>query len=480
MRKRRHNDSDRGGSKKKKKKKRNASYISNKQIRKIGWSGNSTTTTSGRFNDTIRGGFRDDAQILKRHSRKKKGTNGKSKTAKFRNDYKGFRIDDKSVIPILKEPIDPKRFFEQFVAKRRPCVFRSSSSSSSRSNVVFKSEVKKKWSDLKYLSDKAGDVNVRVERRSSNHESFGRGQYENMRFAKFLKLLEEGRGSEAYYMNTQRFEGSEDELLTGPLKKLCDDFPLIPDLCQNLIPADYNVWMGRTGESSSGLHHDYHDNLYVLLKGRKRFRLFSPRDAQEMKTHGNIKRVWQNGCICYSKDILADGVHRDDRKRFEVETRQKEIENEMEIIQKKLKYGSSNLLEETYARLETELEDILESSLSLMMENETSTHRSTKIEIKNKMPPHFSQIDINNVNTHTPSFREAYTNRMATVEIEEGDMLYLPAGWFHEVQSKPSAESPWHFAFNYWFHPPTTSSFEEPYDSKYHSNVWDSIIKDLK
>ena len=31
--------------------------------------------------------------------------------------------------------------------------------------------------------------------------------------------------------------------------------------------------------SSSGLHHDFHDNLYILLRGQKRFRLFSPADA---------------------------------------------------------------------------------------------------------------------------------------------------------------------------------------------------------
>ena len=31
--------------------------------------------------------------------------------------------------------------------------------------------------------------------------------------------------------------------------------------------------------STSGLHHDYHDNIYVLLRGHKTFRLYSPADA---------------------------------------------------------------------------------------------------------------------------------------------------------------------------------------------------------
>ena len=341
--------------------------------------------------------------------------------------------------------------------------------------------VLEKWTNLTYLKENAGDVSVRVEKRSSTSENFGRGSYENMPFRNFLQLLEGGdKGSEAYYMNTQRFEGSEDELLTGPLKKL--KFPLVPDVCPNLIPADYNIWMGRTGStgSSSGLHHDYHDNLYVLMRGRKRFRLFSPKDAHEMNTHGMIKRVWENGRICYSKDVLADGVPIDERKRHDVETRQREIESKMDTIQKDMEKCSDSdvktAMQEEYARLETELEEILESALSLMMDNSVSK----TIESNDSSPPHFSQIDLDNTKSHTPSFREVCAKRMAVVEIEEGNMLYLPAGWFHEVRSRPSIESSWHFAFNYWFHPPTTSSFEEPYDSKYHATVWKDIISSIK
>ena len=37
-------------------------------------------------------------------------------------------------------------------------------------------------------------------------------------------------------------------------------------------------------------------------------------------------------------------------------------------------------------------------------------------------------------------------------------MLYLPAGWFHEVSSLGA-----HCALNYWFHPPDTRTYERPY-----------------
>ena len=49
-------------------------------------------------------------------------------------------------------------------------------------------------------------------------------------------------------------------------------------------------------------------------------------------------------------------------------------------------------------------------------------------------------------------------------------MLYLPAGWFHEVQSLSSTSggggegsSSMHMAFNYWLYPPSTADFERPY-----------------
>ena len=89
-----------------------------------------------------------------------------------------------------------------------------------------------------------------------------------------------------------------------------------------------------------------------------------------------------------------------------------------------------------------------------------------------------------------------------------GDMLYIPAGWYHEVFSLGTGneylmyfETPFssmldlfpafttymdigmeisaggggHMAFNYWFHPPDDlSNFEQPYSSKFWLSDWES------
>ena len=55
--------------------------------------------------------------------------------------------------------------------------------------------------------------------------------------------------------------------------------------------------------TSSGLHHDYHDNLYIVLRGSKQFSLFPVSDAAQMYTHGSIERIHSNGRIVYKGQV---------------------------------------------------------------------------------------------------------------------------------------------------------------------------------
>jgi Cupin-like domain len=57
---------------------------------------------------------------------------------------------------------------------------------------------------------------------------------------------------------------------------------------------------GLHAGASSGLHHDFHDNLYILLRGRKRFRLYPPDQAKRMYTNGRIAKVHGNGRFVYA------------------------------------------------------------------------------------------------------------------------------------------------------------------------------------
>lgn len=61
--------------------------------------------------------------------------------------------------------------------------------------------------------------------------------------------------------------------------------------------------------SSSGLHHDFHDNLYVLLRGAKRFRLYPPSAVRGMYTHGRLAALHDNGRIVYQGQVWLAALH---------------------------------------------------------------------------------------------------------------------------------------------------------------------------
>ena len=68
---------------------------------------------------------------------------------------------------------------------------------------------------------------------------------------------------------------------------------------------------------------------------------------------------------------------------------------------------------------------------------------------------------------------------MTEVTLNAGDMLYLPAGWFHEVLSETTMDKKGqgHMAFNYWFHPPDGEIFDAPYKSDFWSKDWNKQHK---
>jgi hypothetical protein len=78
-----------------------------------------------------------------------------------------------------------------------------------------------------------------------------------------------------------------------------------------LIPQNINLWMGNsTIPSTSGLHHDYHDNLYILMRGNKSIDLYSFEDIASLYTVGDLERVHPNGRINYrGQPTRADGSH---------------------------------------------------------------------------------------------------------------------------------------------------------------------------
>eukprot|EP00567_Pseudictyota_dubia_P011090 CAMPEP_0197433014 /NCGR_PEP_ID=MMETSP1175-20131217/965_1 /TAXON_ID=1003142 /ORGANISM="Triceratium dubium, Strain CCMP147" /LENGTH=358 /DNA_ID=CAMNT_0042961255 /DNA_START=107 /DNA_END=1180 /DNA_ORIENTATION=- len=297
-----------------------------------------------------------------------KTTDAPSRTEGYVDEYAGYRLSSSSATPSTIERVHvstltPESFFRDYVSQRKPVAITGNLTDEEW-------KVPERWTSTAYLKKKAGDAMVSVEKRSSTSEKFGRGNEVKMTFGEFLDALDRGDdgkgGGGNLYLTTQDVEtdsGGRPRVLSPFMRLLREDFPLRPKLAGNLIPQNVNVWMGgggggggnsnstskdgggdgsengnenggkKEGErgSSSGLHHDYHDNLYVVLSGTKSFSLYSPSDAPYLYPCGQLRKIHANGRINYSgEETLPDGSKRGAERALDAAVRQERCARELE------------------------------------------------------------------------------------------------------------------------------------------------------
>eukprot|EP00048_Salpingoeca_helianthica_P023096 m.22214 g.22214 ORF g.22214 m.22214 type:complete len:566 (+) comp8266_c0_seq2:131-1828(+) len=429
-----------------------------------------------------------------------------------KNNYAGFQLGPGARIESVDASIDPHEFYDKFVAPRKPCLVRG----------VIPGSNFAKWT-LPYVTSKAGEGIVSVEHRESPEHRFGRGRLVNMPFKELSQRLE--AGSPLFYLTTQDLGVGADgraNLMGTPVQQLQGDFPLRPRLLEGLVPMSYNLWMGNSAEgASSGLHHDYHDNLYVLLHGRKRFRLYSPADTANLYPRGTVALVHPNGRICYAGALtLPDGTNAEAAAADEM---QAQAEARLAAAQQALEAQEENA-EELMREAEEEMEAALDAVLGAELggegdddfdENEEeeddgedpfdgllddedqaagaapagktsakripvltkATDEKALMALQEVPPP----VSFSKINTALPareiarSFPRFAKARSIDVDVRAGEMLFLPSGWFHEVTSFSEPGKQLHMAFNYWFHPPTALTAgraHSPYDSQFWPREW--------
>ena len=234
------------------------------------------------------------------------------------SEYCGYEPPTAGNHPIDKVSPDTtsEQFFLNYIVKRKPAILTGHLTDPEWNG--------HQWTNS-YLNEKAGGADVIVEQRGD--AGFGLlAPKVNMKYGDFIAKLV--AGDENLYLTTQdleRFEDDVDDLgmpksiMAEPLKSLALDFPRRPAIFGKLIPHLLSLWQGLTKDgTSSGLHHDFHDNFYVLLRGRKRFRLFPPSAAPHMHTAGQVVKIHSNGLIVYrigcenhEVPVRADGVSKE-------------------------------------------------------------------------------------------------------------------------------------------------------------------------
>ncbi|KDQ53150.1 hypothetical protein JAAARDRAFT_39516 [Jaapia argillacea MUCL 33604] len=260
--------------------------------------------------------------------------------------YQGWE-PSKPNTPLDRIPpsISPSEFLKTYILPRKPCIFTSHLTDPSF-------HASRKWTDFAYLEAVAGHENVKVESLDPKSKAFGSAlPRTEMTFGEFLKkMMEEKADVEEMYLTTQYEEqnASEDSstleppfLCSPPCNSLTADLPLRPRLLHSLVPHQINLWLGRTfpppkrpeSESatsrSSGLHHDHHDNLYILLSGHKRFIIFPPSAHPHLHFHGteDLQNIHPNGVISYEGmgDMGGDALCERDRWGWEVKRLERKV-----------------------------------------------------------------------------------------------------------------------------------------------------------
>lgn len=274
---------------------------------------------------------------------------------------------ERASVPVVQHPLPSGEFRENYLLRRRPVMIRAGD----LKQLGWRTD---RWTP-DYLIQRVGSRPVDVQvRQGGVFSPVGPGSHKRMAFDEFVRRVMEGEETtESLYLNLQGYERQ----LGPPLLQLLGDFTL-PVYFRDAEIRWINLWMGRTaGTTQSQMHHDYHDNLYCVVSGAKRFVVFPPSDAPNLYTRARPVRIDPNGVIHYAPQ---------DRDR----------------------------------------------------------------------DPHFSMIRTDRVDHRRfPNYAHTHPRE---ARIEAGDLLFLPAGWFHEVHSEGT-----HMAINFWADPPPSERVRPDY-----------------
>jgi hypothetical protein len=295
------------------------------------------------------------------------------KQKKIRNDYKGrdplgksntlgFKVPKNWKIEHVPADIPPEEFFNRFIKTRTPgnllFLLHGLTKLVILEGIIKEGNVHE-WSSFEHLRKRCGNLKIKVEKKVSGR--FGTGSEKiDMEFRELIQKIEEG--VESLYLTTQYEENLSKNPLESQFQEWCalpfllGEYPLRPLILGNLVPQMVNLWIGSSRDgTSSGLHHDYHDNLYILLKGRKRFTLFSPNDAENLYINSTPSQIHPNGLINYDHPTRADGVGLKETAQYSLNIAKRNLQ--------KLKEDPDTQpeqLTEAEDKLERAMEDILD------------------------------------------------------------------------------------------------------------------------
>jgi peptidyl-lysine (3S)-dioxygenase / protease len=298
----------------------------------------------------------------------------------YRNDYHDF---NPSVTPTLPYPTAVD--FSRQVSRGTPCVYDLDKANLHTWPAWF-------WTQDRLLAQVTEPLEVAVTP-NGNADSLIPGPEGHMLFVEpavvqlTLKQLLSRLGlasstsgrTAAFYLQSQN-----SNLTSTPLSRLLKDLPSNFDFAEAVLgePDARNLWIGDE-RSVTSIHRDPYENLYLVLKGKKTFRLWAPVDEVAMPTVAVPK----------ARYVYTDAS---DGSAFQIET--------------------------------------------------------------DNSPDRIPWVTLDPLCSPSDQDATLHTSLMSTmheVNVEEGQILYLPSGWYHHVTQKSGtwkdgSQAPC-IAANFWY-----------------------------
>jgi hypothetical protein len=216
-----------------------------------------------------------------------------------------------------------------------------------------------------------------------------------------------------------------------------------------------------------------------------------------MYTKGTIRHIYPNGRVVYTCTATngsdrgnvpkADGSTEREVGIWLRRTKAEEALAEAEAAVERGDVGSMKMLE----KAEEELDEVLMRALETGGGGDDDDGDDDDDDDRGgggtQDPDSFSMVDLKLTDKQLRQKFPLFPGKSAAIyaDLEEDDIFYLPAGWFHEVTSygghnSTDSSNNVHFAVNYWFYPPDNinSKEEDGYKRPYVSLYWPEFWKE--
>ena len=197
-----------------------------------------------------------------------------------------------------------------------------------------------------------------------------------------------------------------------------------------------------------------------------------------METKGIIEKIHFNGKISYlGMECRADGILLDNDNTSIDNDEDIREDDEEAVIGKGFDYHENDDSDDMGDFDENDIDDFdeIDGDDDDVLDSDASFDNKQKQDML-----HFSKIPstmLNNKQELAEKYPKFDSSCESIIQLDAGQSLYLPAGWFHEVQSLSSCSSDknmkesgleeCHAAINYWYHPPDVlSNYDFPYKDR--------------